>query len=458
MEGNKKVNGEITLNNGFEEEFKLNEGDAKVSNYRFFLILYLGQFLATLASGMSFFAISIYIFRRTGLMTSTSIINLAAFLPTVLLALPYGILADRMDKRLLMILGDSLSIPGLIILLYLISKNAGLLEISLALLFSAIFSAAIDPAFKATISEVLSKEEYTRASSLLSLSGLAKFLLAPFIASILLNFFPLHYLIIFDIFTLVITFTLSFIGREGINRNMKLIDKRENYGEEGIDEHGDENLNSFAKVLDLFKISKILNKKLILLVFLAFLICLFLGNLQVLISPLILSFSSDKALGYSQSIAAFGILVSTLLLSIVPIKKGHEKKLILSFILMGLSMVFIAFWENIYLISFFAFIFFMCLPMANTNLDYIFRLNIKKGYEGRAFGLTSLISQFGYVITYGISGPLGDFISKYFSLSVGRGAAVAILISGLLLIITALIALFILKINSRGEDLDEGFN
>ena len=48
-----------------------------------------------------------------GSAASTALIALLAFLPNLLLGVPAGVLADRIDRRLLMMLGDGLSAIGL---------------------------------------------------------------------------------------------------------------------------------------------------------------------------------------------------------------------------------------------------------------------------------------------------------------------------------------------------------
>ena len=41
-----------------------------------------------------------------------ALVTLLAFLPSLLLSVPAGVLADRYDRRILMVLGDSLSAAG----------------------------------------------------------------------------------------------------------------------------------------------------------------------------------------------------------------------------------------------------------------------------------------------------------------------------------------------------------
>lgn len=78
-----------------------------------FMVIWLGELISGIGSGMTAFALSIYVYQETGSVTLVSLISLAAFLPTILLSPLGGVLADRYDRRLLMIIGDLFSGLGL---------------------------------------------------------------------------------------------------------------------------------------------------------------------------------------------------------------------------------------------------------------------------------------------------------------------------------------------------------
>ena len=78
-----------------------------------FITLWIGELISSIGSGMTAFAVSVYIYQLTGSATWVSVAALLAFMPTILLSPIGGILADRYDRRLMMILGDSLSVLGL---------------------------------------------------------------------------------------------------------------------------------------------------------------------------------------------------------------------------------------------------------------------------------------------------------------------------------------------------------
>ena len=134
------------------------------TNFRKFILLWLGELISSVGGGLTSSGLGVYVFRMTGSAADMAMISLLAFLPTLLLSVPAGVLADRMDRRLLMMLGDGCSALGLIyILVCMADGNAALWQIYVGVTISAVFSSLLDPAYKATISELLTKEEYAKA-------------------------------------------------------------------------------------------------------------------------------------------------------------------------------------------------------------------------------------------------------------------------------------------------------
>ena len=59
-----------------------------------FLIVWLGDFISTIGSGLTAFALGVYVFKLTGQATSVGMVVLFTFLPALLLRPIGGVLAD----------------------------------------------------------------------------------------------------------------------------------------------------------------------------------------------------------------------------------------------------------------------------------------------------------------------------------------------------------------------------
>ena len=137
------------------------------SDLRKFLLLWAGELISSIGGGLTSFGLGVYIFQRTGSAASMALVTLLGFLPTLLLSVPAGALADRYDRRLLMMIGDGCSALGIVyILVCMMNGGATLTQICVGVLISAVFSALLEPAFRATITDLLTKEEFSKASGM----------------------------------------------------------------------------------------------------------------------------------------------------------------------------------------------------------------------------------------------------------------------------------------------------
>lgn len=396
------------------------ETKSKKSNFGKFLLLWSGELISSIGGGLTSFGLGVYVFQQTGSATGMALVTLLAFLPTLLLSVPAGVLADRYDRRILMMLGDGCSALGIAyILLCMLNGGASLPQICAGVFVSSVFSSLLEPSYRATVSDLLTKDEYSKANGLVSLAGSARYLVSPLIAGLLLSVSDIKLLLIIDICTFVITVISTAVVKKGIEA--KQSEKEISFLERM--KEGWKAVHSRDGIFLLIMVSAVLT--------------LFLGVFQILAEPLILSFSDSKTLGIAETICASGMLVSSLILGIRGIKKNYVKVLAISLAMAGLFMVGFGIWENVIVISVFGFMFFMMLPFANNCLDYLVRTNIPDELQGRAWGFIGFLSQMGYVVAYGGGGIAADFMAKLLNTNVGRGAGVVIIGSGICLMITA---------------------
>ena len=95
---------------------------------------------------------------------------------------------------------------------------------------------------------------------------------------------------------------------------------------------------------------------------------------------------------------------------------------------------------------------FVFMPAAQIGAESLMRKALPNEVHGRAFGLTGLVSQMGYIVAYLLSGVLSDYVFEPFMrgnsrLAVGigsiigrgegRGIALLIFLAGILMIIVA---------------------
>lgn len=391
------------------------------SNFSKFMLLWSGEFISAIGSGLTSFGLSVYVFRQTGSAASMGLVTLLAFLPTLLFSVPAGVLADKYDRRLLMMIGDGFSALGIVyILTCMLQGEAKLYQICVGVFVSAVFSSLLEPSYRATVTDLLTKEEYSKASGLVSIAGSARYLISPVLAGILLSVSDIRLLFVIDISTFILTVISTAVVRKGIAT-------KETENQSGFFQSLTEGWRAIAD-----------RRGVLLLILVSSVMTCFMGAIQILSEPLILDFADSTTLGIAQTVCASGMLVSGLFLGMRGIKKGYVKVLAISLFLTGITMIGFGIRENIYIICLFGFLFFATLPFANNCLDYLVRTNIPDELQGRAWGVIGFLSQIGYVVAYGLAGVAADGIASKLQIGVGRGAAGVVMTAGVLLSLTAL--------------------
>jgi MFS transporter, DHA3 family, macrolide efflux protein len=403
-----------------------------------FLIIWLGELISNIGSGMTAFGLGVYVWQLTHSAVDVSMVEMAALLPMILLAPAAGVLADRYDRRVLMILGDSISALGLIVMLVLMNTgHIQVWQICLCVGFGSAFAALLDPAYKATITDLLTEDEYAKASGMVSIASSSKFLISPIIGGLILAVFNMEAILFIDILTFVLTVTAIFSVRKSLAVKSQV--KKE--------------MNFFKDLKEGWLI--ILEAKgVLLLIVLVSVLMFYMGFIQVLSKPMVLSFTSEKTTGILQTIVACGMMVSSIMIGGGILKGKYVNVMVASFVVSGITMAGFGATTSIPVIIISGFLFFATLPYATTSIDVLIRKSIDNEKQGRVWGLISLLSQLGYVVAFILAGVLADYVfnpalaeggvladtvGKIIGTGETRGIGFLIILAGLGLIITALV-------------------
>lgn len=358
-----------------------------------FMMIWIGELISSIGSGMTAFALSIYVYEMTGSVSYVSLVTLLAYLPTILLSPLGGVLADRYDRRILMIIGDLFSGLGLLYILWQIQIGAGsMLPILIGVTFNAVFVALLEPSYRATITDLLTQEEYDRASGMVQMAGNARYLLSPALAGILLAVADIRLILVLDISTFFITITMVALVRKTIQKPVK----RETQG------FLTEMKQGFTVITE--------NKGILSLVIIMAFVCFFIGFVQTLTGPMVLAVSDARTVGILESVCAIGMLVGSVWIGFVGIRGGYARVLCGAGIFCGVFMALAGVNRNLWVTGIGIFLFFLSLPFMNTCADVLVRVNIPNELQGRVWGMISLLTQAGTVLAYASCGVLVDYL------------------------------------------------
>lgn len=401
--------------------------------YSKFIYIWIGQFFSIIGTGLTIFSLGVFVYQLTNTASNYVFILMCAFLPPFLLK-PYGgILADRYDRRLMMVMGDLGASFGLLfIFIMMLRGNIQLWHIYFGIATSSIFSAFQDPAYKALITDILPKEQYSKASGLMQLASSAQYLISPFLAGILLTILDIKFIFLIDVITCLFASSIVIWIRKSLDITSV------NSSRPNLISDFREGIQEFSK-----------NKGIVNLVVTTMIILFFVGMLQALFIPMMINLTTIKVVGTSQSIQATGILIGSLFIGLFGSKNNNVKILAISLFLGGIFFANIGISTNIFFITMAGFLFFATLPFINTPIEVLIRKNIDNRKQGRVWSIISNVTYLGSIMAFAVAGILADKIfnplfepgglfvenlGRIIGIGNGRGIALIFIISGIMIV------------------------
>lgn len=166
-----------------------------------FTIVWLGQIVSVLATSMSQFALSLWVLQKTNNEATPFALMQVFFITPFLLISPLaGVMVDRYNRKLMMMVSDLSA--GLATIVVLILQALGVLEVwhlYITAVISGLGNAFQWPAYSAAISTMMPKEQYGRANGLMSLVEMGPNIIAPLLAGALLPLISLTGILWLDV-------------------------------------------------------------------------------------------------------------------------------------------------------------------------------------------------------------------------------------------------------------------
>jgi predicted MFS family arabinose efflux permease len=359
-----------------------------------FLTIWLGQVVSLVGSGLTGFALGVWVFEQTGSATQFALIGLSAVLPRVILSPLAGAIVDRWDRRRVMILSDvgaGLSTLAIALLLWTVQLETW--HIYALTLVNAAFGTLQWPAFAATTSLLVSKKNLGRANGLVQFGQAASEILAPALAGVLMGIIQLEGVILIDVATFIFAVITLLLVR---------FPKPEASAERGP---GRTTLwNDLT--LGWRYISARPGLKGLLLFFTV--VNFLWGMVGALITPMILSWTSSDELGLIIAIAGVGMFAGSLLMSVWG---GPQRRIngVLSFeLLSGICFMLIGLRPSFWLVAAGAFGAHVTIAVVFGSNQAIWQSKVAPEVQGRVFATQQMVARAAAPLAYLLAGPLAD--------------------------------------------------
>ncbi|MDB9341628.1 MULTISPECIES: MFS transporter [Cyanophyceae] len=153
---------------------------------RTFLIIWLGQIASTIGSFMTVFALTIWVWDKTGSATALALVGFFSQFPKVLITTFAGIAVDKFNRRLLMIVAEVVAmLCTLTIAMLYLNQQLEVWHLYVIVTLYGGFGQLQLLAYSASISLLVPKEQFTRAESLGSAVKYSAAIFAPALAGFL---------------------------------------------------------------------------------------------------------------------------------------------------------------------------------------------------------------------------------------------------------------------------------
>ena len=363
-----------------------------------FTLVWLGQMISILSTNMSAFALTIWVFEKTGSATSLGLMQVFFITPFLIITPFAGVMVDRHNRKMMMMVSDV--VAGLATISILLLQFFGVLEVwhlYVAAIFQGLGNAFQWPAYSATISTMIPKEQYGRANGMMSLMEMGPGVLAPMLAGALLPVIGLSGILSLD----VSTFLLAILVLSAIHI------PQPRRTEEGAQAQGNILKEAAFGFRYIFARPSLLGLQLI----------FFFGNLcagiaYTVLAPMILlrTGNDSVSLGLVQSAGAIGGVVGGIAMSAWGGFKRRVHGVLAGWIVSSFffSLIGLSTWLPLWIGA--AALSTLFAPLINGSNQAIWQTKVAPDLQGRVFSARTLIAWMTNPISPIIAGTLADYV------------------------------------------------
>lgn len=409
-----------------------------LTQYRDFTCFWLGQSLSEIGNRLTGFGLGIWVYQNTHAVAQFSLVLFFTTLPGVLLTPFVGVLVDRWNRQRIILISDiAAAIVTLALALLLAGDNLKIWHTYVCAFFTSVCGAFQMTAKGAALPMLVPHSQIGRANGLIQLSSATSLIAAPALAGLLMAYIHLDGLLWIDFGTYFVAFfTLVLIQIP----QPDLTSQTSKVKHSIIDE--------FRYSWDKISSSMFLSLLLVFMMFHFFVN----GMTNVLINPLILSFSSEATFGVIMSLGGVGMVVGSIAMSLW----GGATKLITTLVgfsaLNGVALVIIGIKPSTTLIGLGVFLSFLSIPIVMGINRTIWQTSIPATFHGRVLGKVGMVT--GLAVTFGnlsaspladnilepmlsVDGVLANSLGRVIETGHGRGIGFLLILEGILILVVS---------------------
>lgn len=412
----------------------------KIKQLKPYLMLWSTQSFSALGSGLTSYALVLWLYLRSGSALGTALLSVCSYAPYVIMSIFAGTLSDRWNKKRTMLVCDLLAALSTVMVFLLIKADA-LAEWHLYVLnaLNGLMNTIQQPASEVAATLLIPKDYYQKTSGLRSFSQSLNSILTPILATALFALAGIDAVIAVDLITFAFAFlTLLFF--------IKIPESSE-------PERKPEKMLTAARQGVMW-----LKKNPLIMTLILYLACINLvaSVYNAALPAMILSKPNggEAVLGIVNTGVGLATLAGSVLVTFLPVPKNRVKVISLALLLsMSSENFLLAFGKTPLVWCVGAVLGWLFIPLMNANLDVIFRSSIPLDMQGRVYSCRNTLQFFTIPIGFLIGGllvdtvfeplmgaqPSGGLLVSLFGDTKGSGAAMLFFIIGVVGVVVCLI-------------------
>ena len=425
-----------------------------------FLVIWVGQLVSIIGSGLTGFALSVWMYEQTGKATPIALNALFFNLPRVILSPIAGSVADRYNRRVILILADTgAALSTLAVAIILFSGNLEVWHIYLTTALSSAFSAFQEPAYRASITMLVPKKDLARAGGIQQIGFAIQTILTPLIASVLYLAIGLEGVILIDFATFFVAIGVLLVVRIPQPKATTV-----------IDEGGEKNSMWQDSLFGWRYLRK--QPGLFGLLWYYAVVNFFLSLSGILMIPLVLSYGAATDIGIIQMAGGAAMLIGGLLMGVWG---GPKSRLIwgvvLAIAMSGFGYFMAGLRPLTWLIGAAQFVILFFIPISAAMSQAVWQKKVAPDIQGRVFAIRAMIAYMIIPLANLAAGPLADhvfepllqeggalsgtFVAGVVGVGAGRGIALIFIISAFSLWISSTYAFANPRIRNLEEEIPD---
>jgi MFS transporter, DHA3 family, macrolide efflux protein len=396
----------LTLLRIGEERCKQSKGHTMTQQRKLwtFYIIILTQTFSMIGSRISGLAIGFYIFNQTGEATPLALVSFFAVLPMVLASGVSGVMADRWDRRYVMILSDAGQAVGTVLLMVsFLSGDFQLWHLYVVTFLNSIFGVFQGPAFQASVTMLIPDNQRDRANAIQQLTGPMAGIIAPAVAGVVYAAVGVTGAIAIDLFTFLTAIAVIVAVR--IPKPVETAEGKALKGSVWKEALG--GLQYLVQRRTLF----------FLMLFISLVNFLFAGAMA-LSTPYILSRTgSESTLGLLLGIMNVGALLGGIAIGVWGGTRPRMHTMMPAMMISAASLAFIGTAQSATALGIGLFLLMLPLPAVNALFFSMMQAKVAPDIQGRVFAVLGQVSMLLTPLSYLVIGPLAD---RVFEPAVGQ--------------------------------------